>query len=75
VTENGQSTVMLVTELAEAAGVSVVNIRKLLLKGTLKGRKHGGVWVIPLEEANRYLEKRQGRKRAFFHRRRSEDTE
>jgi predicted site-specific integrase-resolvase len=66
---------MLADELAEAAGVTGFNIRQLLRKGVLKGQKRGGIWIIPREEANRYLEKRRGRKRAFFHRRRSEDVE
>ncbi len=55
--------VMLVAELAEAADVTVVNIRQLLRKGILKGKKHGRIWVIPKEEAERYLESRKGRKR------------
>ncbi len=54
---------MLVVDLAEAAGVTGNSIRQLLVKGVLKGRKHGGTWVIPREEAERYLESRKGRKR------------
>ena len=54
---------MFVTELGERAKVSGSNIRKLLRKGVLKGQKHGGIWVIPKEEAERYLESRKGRGR------------
>ncbi len=54
---------MLVAELAEAAGVTGVSIRQLLRKGVLRGRKHGGIWVIPREEAELYLQSRKGRQR------------
>lgn len=63
---NDKSPVMLVTELAEAAGVSVNNIRQLLRRGVLKGHKQGSIWVIPRDEADDYLEKRRGRQRASF---------
>jgi hypothetical protein len=55
-----------ITELAKAAGVTSDNIRQLLLRGTLQGRKRGSFWVIHKDEARRYLERRKGRKRARF---------
>ncbi len=67
-----KSGVMLVEELAEAAGVSGVNIRQLLRRGVLKGHKRGGIWIIPQNEAERYLERREGRQRARFLKRRTE---
>jgi excisionase family DNA binding protein len=61
-----------VTQLAEAAGVTVGNIRQLLLRGSLNGRKLGStIWVIPREEAEHYLERRKGRRRAKFRSRRT----
>ncbi len=54
---------ILVIDLEKRANVSGSAIRKLLRKGVLKGEKHGGVWVIPKEEAERYLESRKGRGR------------
>ncbi len=62
--------VVLVPELAEEAGVTGENIRQLLQKGLLKGRKHSGTWVISRAEADRYLNSRKGRTRAFFGRKR-----
>ncbi len=62
-----QSPVLTVTELAREAGVSGSNIRQLLAKGTLLGHKLGdSIWVIPREEAERYLASRKGRRRASF---------
>jgi hypothetical protein len=62
--------VVLITELAKEAGVTVVNIRQLLHSGALKGQKHGGIWIIPREEADRYLAARKGRQRAKLRERR-----
>ncbi len=64
----GESEMILAEELAEEAGVTGFNIRQLLRKGIIKGHKRRGMWFIPRKEAERYLEKRRGRKRAFFHR-------
>lgn len=56
-----------VSELARTAGVTVGNLRQLLGRGTLSGYKVGGtIWVIPREEAERYLARREGRARASF---------
>ncbi len=56
-----------VSELARTAGVTVGNIRQLLIRGSLQGLKLSGtIWVISREEAERYLERRKGRKRASF---------
>jgi len=76
VTYNGKELVLAVTkedsgmllaeELAEKAGVTGFGVRKLLRKGVLRGYKRRGIWFIPREEAERYLESRKGRERASF---------
>ena len=53
-----------VRELAEEAGLSPVRIRQLLLKGIIKGIKHGGAsrggfWEIPASEVARWLATRK----------------
>jgi excisionase family DNA binding protein len=56
-----------VTELAGLAGVTVGNIRQLLIRGSLQGIKlNETIWIISREEAESYLERRKGRKRASF---------
>jgi len=42
--------------LAEAAGVTSSYIRLLLTTAKLRGQKMGGVWLIPYEEGQRWLE-------------------
>lgn len=49
-------------ELSKAAGVDPSRIRQLLLAGRLKGKKLGRDWLIPDEEAQRYLAEREKRK-------------
>jgi excisionase family DNA binding protein len=45
-------------ELAQAAGVSTVYIRRLCKNGTIGARKFGWAWLIPYEEGQRWLEER-----------------
>jgi len=60
-----------VTQLAEKAGVSNNNIRQLLTSGSIQGLKLGPkMWIIPMEEVDRYLDRREGRQRASFPRKR-----
>ena len=47
-----------VKELAELAGLNPSRIRQLLGKGTIKGKKRGGVWFISASEARTFLESR-----------------
>jgi hypothetical protein len=65
-TVKDESGMLLAEELAEAAGVTGFSVRKLLRKGIIKGHKRRGIWFVPREEAERYLEERRGQKRAFF---------
>jgi hypothetical protein len=67
------SGVLLAEELAEEAGVTGFGVRKLLRKGVLKGYKRRGLWFIPREEADRYLESRKGRNRASFGRKKKSE--
>jgi hypothetical protein len=46
------------TELAAAAGVDPSRIRQLLLEGRIRAQKVGPVWVIPDQEAKRWLRSR-----------------
>ncbi len=50
-------------EIAAAAGVTEGYIRRLLGQGRLKGYKKGRDWLIPDEEAQRWLEERAKRLR------------
>lgn len=51
-----------VTELAQEAGVSTSAVRQLLRAGSLKGQKQGAVWLVPDDEAKRWLNKKQAQK-------------
>ena len=49
-----------VRELADEAGITDSRIRQLLIEGKkLKGRKAGWTWIIPEEEARRWLRNRR----------------
>ena len=50
-------------ELAEEAGVEQATIRQLLIAGSIQGTKHGRDWAISDDEAQRYLAKREKRKK------------
>ena len=49
--------------LAKAADVNPSSIRRLLAAGKLKGAKLGRDWIIPDDEAQRYLDARRNRGR------------
>ena len=51
------------TQLAEAAGVDQSRIRQLLLNDKIKATKFGPVWMIPDEEAQRWLSSRKPRRK------------
>jgi excisionase family DNA binding protein len=46
------------SELADAAGVSRERVRQLVASGEIHGYKVGKTWVIPEEEARRWLAER-----------------
>lgn len=46
------------SELAEAAGVSRERVRQLVAAGEIEGYKVGQTWVIPEDEARRWLRDR-----------------
>jgi len=47
-------------EAAELAGVTDSYIRRLLIDGTLQGRKlNNWVWLVPTTEVERWMEKRE----------------
>jgi excisionase family DNA binding protein len=46
------------SELAEAAGVSRERVRQLVAGGEIEAYKVGKTWVIPEEEARRWLRER-----------------
>jgi excisionase family DNA binding protein len=46
------------SELAEAAGVTRERVRQLVAGGEIKGYKVGQTWVIPDDEARRWLAER-----------------
>ncbi len=48
-------------QLAEAAGVTDAYIRRLLIDGRLDGYKLGREWLIPEEEAQRFIAERKAR--------------
>lgn len=50
-----------VTELAEAAGVSVAYVRRLVSDGRITGQKLGPVWMIPADVGSAWLKKRRER--------------
>jgi hypothetical protein len=50
-------------QLSEAPVVDQSRIRQMLLKGQMKGFKIGRDWLIPGEEAQRYLAEREKRKK------------
>jgi excisionase family DNA binding protein len=47
------------SELAEKAGVSAAYIRRLLAVGDLQGVKVARNWLIPRQEAERWIRERQ----------------
>ena len=49
--------------LAKTAGVDQATIRQLLIAGSIQGTKLGPIWTISDEEARRYLDKREKRKK------------
>jgi len=49
--------------LAKAADVNPSSIRRLLAAGKLQGAKLGRDWIIPDDEAQRYLDARRNRGR------------
>ena len=49
--------------LAKEAGVTSTAIRQHLIAGNIQGTKLGPIWTITDEEAQRYLEKREKRKK------------
>jgi len=51
------------SELAARADVSQAYIRQMLLSGRLRGAKRGRDWLIPDEEAQRWLANRKPRKK------------
>ena len=58
----GETTFGLLTakEAAALAGVTDSYIRRLLIEGTLKGRKlNGWVWVVPAAEVRRWVDRRK----------------
>lgn len=48
-------------ELAAEAGVNSSRIRQLLLSGELRGVKRAGIWLIPDDEARRWLKSRESK--------------
>ena len=46
-------------ELGEAVGVTGAYIRRLCAKGEIVAYKVGKTWVVPNEEARRYIDDRQ----------------
>ena len=49
-----------VTELAREAGVTDSRVRQLLIENkSLKGRKAGTLWIIPDDEAKKWLRERR----------------
>jgi len=46
-------------QLAEAAGVTMSRIRQLCISGELRCEKFGHVWLIPDDEAERFLADRK----------------
>jgi hypothetical protein len=50
--------------LAQAASVSVVYIRRLCKKGTIKARKLGWAWLIPYEEGRLWLDERAAKSKS-----------
>ena len=50
-------------DLAKKAGVDPATLRQYLIEGRIQGVKHGRDWAISDEEAQRYLKKREKRKK------------
>jgi len=61
---NGGNMPYTTRQLAKEAGVSMARIRQLCISGELKCEKFGPVWLIPDEEAERWLTERQGKRPA-----------
>ena len=53
------------TELAEAVKLSDAHIRRLLIAGTIAGVKVGRDWIIPVDEARRFIASRRSRWEKF----------
>ncbi len=62
--EDITTTVWTPRTLAEAADVTTSYIRLLLSTEKLRGKKLGGVWMIPYEEGKRWLDERAAQSEA-----------
>ena len=54
---------MLTRELAKKAGVSQEYIRRLCAEGLIKADKPGRDWLIPNDEAERWLREREKKRK------------
>ena len=60
--EKGGKTLVTIRELARAAECTVQGIHKAIQSGNINGwERMGPIYVIPLREANRWIQKRKDR--------------
>ncbi|HEY7181061.1 MAG TPA: helix-turn-helix domain-containing protein [Blastocatellia bacterium] len=55
--------VLTVTQAAERLGVADAHVRLLIKQGKLKADKHGSLWLLTVEEVDRYQKEKKPRGR------------